>query len=92
MTTLADDLLLVLLDPASGKPRADGTKLDYGLAGALLLDLALAEHVDVVGTKPSITPVRLGLAKKSSAAKHAPIVAISTTTTVSTKRNPLLCR
>jgi hypothetical protein len=52
MITLADDLLLVLLDPASGKPRTDGTKLDYGLAGALLLDLALTEHVDVVGAKP----------------------------------------
>jgi hypothetical protein len=49
MTTLADDLLLVLLDPASGRPRTDGTKLDYALAGALLLDLALAERVDVVG-------------------------------------------
>ena len=59
MTTLADDLLLVLLDPASGKPRADGTKLDYGLAGALLLDLALAERVDVVGTKPSRAQVVL---------------------------------
>ena len=47
MTILADDLLLVLLDPASGKPRAEGTKLDYGLAGALLLELALAERIDV---------------------------------------------
>jgi hypothetical protein len=53
MTTLADDLLLVLLDPASGKPRVDGMKLDYGLAGALLLELALAERVDVVGAKPA---------------------------------------
>jgi Golgi phosphoprotein 3 (GPP34) len=53
MTTLADDLLLVLLDPASGKPRTEGTKLDYGLAGALLLELALAERVDLVGPKPS---------------------------------------
>jgi hypothetical protein len=53
VTTLADDLLLVLLDPASGKPRTAGTKLDYGLAGALLLELALAERIDVVGAKPS---------------------------------------
>ena len=53
MTTLADDLLLVLLDPASGKPRTAGTKLDYGLGGALLLELALAERVDIVGAKPS---------------------------------------
>jgi hypothetical protein len=52
MTTLADDLLLVLLDPVSGKPRTDGTRLDYGLAGALLLELALDERVDIVGPKP----------------------------------------
>ena len=59
MTTLADDLLLVLLDPDSGKPRTDRTKLDYGLAGALLLDLALAERVDVEGSKPSRAQVVL---------------------------------
>jgi hypothetical protein len=59
MTTLADDLLLVLLDPASGKPRTAGTKLDYGLAGALLLELALAERIDVVGAKPSKVEVVL---------------------------------
>jgi Golgi phosphoprotein 3 GPP34 len=51
-TTLADDLLLVLLDPATGKPRTEGIKLDYGLAGALLLELALAMRIDVVGAKP----------------------------------------
>jgi hypothetical protein len=59
MTTLADDLLLVLLDPASGKPRTDGTKFDYALAGALLLDLALADRLDIVGTKPSRARVML---------------------------------
>jgi hypothetical protein len=53
MTTLADDLLLVLLDPVSGKPRTTGTRLDYGLAGALLLELALAMRIDIVGAKPS---------------------------------------
>lgn len=59
MTTLADDLLLVLIDPASGKPRVDGTKLDYGLAGALLLELVLAERVDVEDGKPSRAKVAL---------------------------------
>jgi len=59
MTTLADDLLLVLLDPASGKPRTDGTRLDFGLAGALLLELALDEQVDIVGPKPSAAEVIL---------------------------------
>jgi Golgi phosphoprotein 3 (GPP34) len=59
MTTLADDLLLVLLDPASGKPRTPATKLDYGLAGALLLELALSERIDIVGAKPSKVEVVL---------------------------------
>src|SRR4051812_49147498 len=52
MNTLADDLLLALLDPVSGKPRLD-PRLDLGLAGALLLELALAERIDVVGPKPA---------------------------------------
>src|SRR4051794_263665 len=59
MTTLADELLLVLLDPTSGKPRTDGTKLDYSLAGALVLELALAERVDLVGPKPGKADVVL---------------------------------
>lgn len=51
-TTLADDLLLALLDPVSGKPRpAPG--LDLGLAGGLLLELALAGGIDVAGPKPA---------------------------------------
>jgi Golgi phosphoprotein 3 (GPP34) len=59
MTTLADDLLLVLLDPASGKPRVEGTKLDLGLGGALLLELALAGRIDVAGPKPARAEVVL---------------------------------
>jgi Golgi phosphoprotein 3 (GPP34) len=45
MTLLAEDVLLLLLDDASGKPIVDGTKLDRVLAGALLLELALAGRV-----------------------------------------------
>jgi chromosomal replication initiation ATPase DnaA len=48
-TLLADDLLLVLLDPVTGKFRAGSPKLEYGLAGALLVELALAERVAVDG-------------------------------------------
>jgi hypothetical protein len=29
------------------------TKLDYGLAGALLLELALSERIDIVGARPN---------------------------------------
>jgi hypothetical protein len=49
MTTLADDLLLLLLDDVSGRPRIEGTKLDYGLAGGVLMQLALASRIDAAG-------------------------------------------
>jgi hypothetical protein len=48
-TLLADDLLLALLDPATGKFRAGSPNLEYGLAGALLVELALTERVAVDG-------------------------------------------
>ncbi|WP_199422433.1 GOLPH3/VPS74 family protein [Actinotalea solisilvae] len=43
---LVDDLMLQLLD-ASGRTRADATRTGLGLAGALMLDLALRGKVDV---------------------------------------------
>jgi hypothetical protein len=45
VTLLAEDLLLLLLDDESGKFLLDGLRLDRVLAGALLLDLVLAERV-----------------------------------------------
>ena len=47
MQTIADDLLLLLLDE-TGKPRVDGTKMDYALAGGVLIELALDHRIDVV--------------------------------------------
>lgn len=55
---LVDDLMLQLLD-ASGRPRADATRTGLGLAGALLLDLALREKVDVAGPGEQVKPGRL---------------------------------
>ncbi|MCO1657495.1 GOLPH3/VPS74 family protein [Pseudonocardia humida] len=49
MTTLAEDLVLLLVDPASGRLLAASSTLDRGLAGALLLDLALRERLAVEG-------------------------------------------
>ncbi len=46
-TLIAEDLLLLLLDDESGK-LTNATFLDAGLGGALLVELALAEHVEVV--------------------------------------------
>lgn len=42
MTTLAEDLAVLLLDPQTGRRLVDGTASDRALAGAVLLDLALA--------------------------------------------------
>ena len=48
MTTLiAEDLVLLLLDDESGK-LTNASYLDTGIGGALLVELALAETVDVV--------------------------------------------
>ncbi|MGH3490208.1 MAG: GOLPH3/VPS74 family protein [Actinopolymorphaceae bacterium] len=48
---LAEDLLLLLVDDATGKPLTDGTKLDHAIAGAVLLELALQGKVDVTATR-----------------------------------------
>lgn len=52
MPLLAEDLLLLLLDDESGKPIVDGIRLPRVLAGAVLLELALAGTVtpDVDGS------------------------------------------
>ncbi|PPK90896.1 Golgi phosphoprotein 3 GPP34 [Kineococcus xinjiangensis] len=46
---LAEDLLLLLLDPAGGRPLTDSTRLDLALAGAVLVELAEGGRVDVAG-------------------------------------------
>jgi Golgi phosphoprotein 3 (GPP34) len=48
MVTLAEDLFLLVCDEESGRPRISITHLDFGLGGALLLDLNLAERVALV--------------------------------------------
>ena len=47
MSTLADDLLLVLLDADTGRPKVERTMFDYALSGAVLLHLALDHRVDI---------------------------------------------
>ena len=54
---IAEDLLLLLTEDDTGKLASSGTKVDVALGGALLVDLALMERVDVAG--PS-EPVREG--------------------------------
>jgi hypothetical protein len=51
--------LLLLTDDESGKPVADTTKLDLGLAGAVLIDLAKLDRVEVAGPGESVKEGRL---------------------------------
>ena len=47
--TLAEDLVLLLLDPGSGRAVVDSTSLDRAIGGALLLDLAARERITADG-------------------------------------------
>ena len=44
---IAEDLLLLLTDDTTGKPLVGSTELEHGLAGAVLLELAMSGRVDV---------------------------------------------
>ena len=56
---IAEDLVLLLVDDATGKPVTDGTKLDHAVAGAVLLELALQGRVDVAGADEEVRKGRL---------------------------------
>ncbi|QYN37270.1 GPP34 family phosphoprotein [Pseudonocardia sp. DSM 110487] len=47
--TLTEDLVLLLLDPATGRAVVDSTSFDRAIGGALLLDLASRERVTADG-------------------------------------------
>lgn len=56
---IAEDLLLLLTDDATGRPQADSVKLTHALAGAILLELALGGKVDVAGRNARVKAGRL---------------------------------
>ena len=56
---LAEDLLLLLTDDDTGKLTASGDEVDMALGGALLIELALAERVDVAGPGEAVRHGRL---------------------------------
>ena len=53
-TPLADELMLLAHDEVTGKPSRSDV-LDLGLAGAVMIELALAGRVDVVARKLVVT-------------------------------------
>jgi len=56
---LSEDVLLLLIDDASGKFVVDKTRLDLALAGGVLLDLATLGRVDVTGPGEPVKAGRL---------------------------------
>lgn len=56
---LAEDLLLLLTDDDTGKLAASGTEVDMALGGALLVELALLQRVDVAGSGERVREGRL---------------------------------
>jgi hypothetical protein len=56
---LAEDLLLVLTDDDAGKLAASSTNVDLALGGALLVELALMDRVDVAGAEERVREGRL---------------------------------
>src|SRR5687768_4580671 len=60
LMNLPEEFILLAYDE-DGTPLTDGTHLDNGLGGAVLLELALAGRVDVVGKRVTVLdPSRTG--------------------------------
>ncbi|MFY1668418.1 GOLPH3/VPS74 family protein [Plantactinospora sp. WMMB334] len=65
------ELIALLAYDNDGVARGTDANLDYGLAGALLTDLALAERIDVVGKDVVVTnPTPTGVPLTDSALHH----------------------
>ncbi|TDC52285.1 GPP34 family phosphoprotein [Jiangella ureilytica] len=56
---IAEDLLLLSYDDESGRPTFDGTRIEYSLAGALLIELSLLGKVAVAGPGEDVKRDRL---------------------------------
>ena len=54
--TIAEDLLLLVYGDESGRQVVDGTTLDAGLSGALLVELALLRRVRLAGPAETARP------------------------------------
>src|SRR5215207_6289640 len=63
---IAEDLLLLLTDDDTGKLAASSTEVDVALGGALLVELTLAERVDVAGPDERVREGRLVVRDASS--------------------------
>jgi hypothetical protein len=55
MTTITEDLVLLLLEPVTGRAVVDSTSLDRAIGGALLLDLAERGRLGADGEKARLS-------------------------------------
>lgn len=56
---IAEDILLLLTDDQTGKSITDSTRLDYALAGSVLIELAQLGKIDVAGPNGPVKKGRL---------------------------------
>ena len=63
---LAEDLLLILTDDHTGKLAASRTEVDVALGGALLVELALMDRVEVAGADERVREGRLAIRDANS--------------------------
>jgi hypothetical protein len=59
VTALTDDLMLLLLNPETGRQLTDGTSLPRALAGAVVLELVLDESIKISGPDGNVKPGRV---------------------------------
>lgn len=71
---LAQDLLLLLLDDESGKIPASLVAVDKGLAGAVLVELAMLGVADVAGEGDAVKPGRI-VVRDGPGAEHPVLLA-----------------
>jgi hypothetical protein len=64
---LAEDLLLLVTDDASGRLSAPGAQVDAGLGGANLVELTLMNKVDLSGEGEEGKPGRITVREPSPA-------------------------
>lgn len=64
---IAEDLLLLLTDDVTGKPVVDSQRLSFALAGAVLVDLVLAERLTITDAG------RWGSGSRVAVASSAPL-------------------
>ncbi|MBK1786412.1 GOLPH3/VPS74 family protein [Prauserella cavernicola] len=75
---IAEDLLLLVFDDEEGKPLAGVNNLEYSLAGALLIELAMLGRVDVTDESDDGKQGRLVLRDSSPTGNEALDIALET--------------